>query len=208
MNARSEKQTPAHMPHWLFGILWVGLLAAVVAAFWFGGAWLRASEAPMAAHIAATLAYGLIIVAVASMPGLRSMKLKKVKKDSPGFRYAQQVMGIMTVYVFVLTAVIFTFIVARPTGPVAILLAILPAIPVVVVFTLAGRFLARVTDEFLRTVMTQSILWATGATLALATVWGFLELFRVVPHVPMVAIAPLWSAMLVPAGLIVWRKYR
>lgn len=67
--------------------------------------------------------------------------------------------------------------------------AFVSAAPVVLVFWLMGRQL-RETDEYTRAVQTRAMLAGGGVTLSFAVVWGFLELFRVVPH--------LWTFLLVP----------
>ncbi|MDZ4761929.1 MAG: hypothetical protein SGJ21_12755 [Alphaproteobacteria bacterium] len=67
--------------------------------------------------------------------------------------------------------------------------ALASAAPLVLVFWLMSRLL-RETDEYTRAMQTQAMLAGGGATLSFAGVWGFLELFEVVPH--------LWPFLLVP----------
>ena len=47
-------------------------------------------------------------------------------------------------------------------------------------------------DEFQRRMMAQRALIATAFTLVVTTIWGFLELFEAVPHVPVFAAFILW----------------
>lgn len=67
--------------------------------------------------------------------------------------------------------------------------ALVSAAPLVLVFRLMARLL-RETDEYTRALQSRAMLAGGGITLSFASVWGFLELFRVVPH--------LWPFLLVP----------
>jgi hypothetical protein len=80
-------------------------------------------------------------------------------------------------------------------------LALLPALPIVAIFLLVGRYLVDERDEYLRLRMVRQILWSTGLTLAATTVWGFLE-DAGLPHLPMFYVAVLWFAGLGIAGCV------
>lgn len=193
-----------------FWIAWIILLLGAVAIFLFGGHWLRERDAPMWTAIVSTLAYGFAIVAIASMPGLRALRrhLRDSKKAPPALKAALTIIGLMTFYVVVLTGVIFTFLLFSPSRPVSIILAIIPALPVLAAFAVGISGFRRQTDEFIRGRATEAVLWATGFTLALASIWGFLEIFRLVPHIPAVFIVALWGASLGPASVVAWWRYR
>lgn len=79
------------------------------------------------------------------------------------------------------------------SGPILWLLALLPALPVLYLLWALARYLVEETDEYLRMRAAIAALWATGFMLGLATVWGFLETFRLVPHVPAWAVVPIWA---------------
>ena len=96
----------------------------------------------------------------------------------------------------------------KPTGPLAWLLAVLPAVPLTAAIVVVGLYLREETDEFQRAVFAESALWATGGLLALANVWGFLEMFRIVPHIPAWIAFPLWAVLFAPSQMIVRRRYR
>jgi hypothetical protein len=49
---------------------------------------------------------------------------------------------------------------------------------------------------------------ATALTMALCTVWGFLELFSLVPHVPLWSVFGIWAVCLMPAQLVTRWKWR
>jgi hypothetical protein len=65
------------------------------------------------------------------------------------------------------------------------LIAILPAIPVAGIVFVAGRYLARETDEFIRALVVQSLLWGLGLTFVADTYLGGLlahpGVFRLIP---------------------------
>ena len=81
-------------------------------------------------------------------------------------------------------------------------LAALPALPIIAIVALVGRYLADEQDEYLRMRMIRQILWATGITLAITTMWGFME-DAGLPHIPMFYVAVLWFAGLGVTGCIV-----
>ena len=47
---------------------------------------------------------------------------------------------------------------------------------------------------------------ATGLALAVCTVWGFLDQFEVVPHLPLWAAFLIWACCLVPAQFLLQRR--
>ncbi|WP_204271588.1 hypothetical protein, partial [Escherichia coli] len=68
-------------------------------------------------------------------------------------------------------------------GPLGYIAGVLPALPVIGVFFVLGRYLVEEQDEYLRVQVTRQALVATGFALSIATAWGFLENFGLVPHV-------------------------
>lgn len=89
-----------------------------------------------------------------------------------------------------------------PQGISAIVIAALPALPVIGVFVVMGRFLARMTDEYLRMLLARQMLIATGLTLSVATAWGFVESFGLAAHVPAYYAAILWFGGLGLGGCV------
>jgi hypothetical protein len=61
------------------------------------------------------------------------------------------------------------------------LLAVTPALPIAGMMAVAGRYVARETDEYVKTVVTQSLLWAAGCTLVAGILIGSLTEFM--PHI-------------------------
>ena len=80
------------------------------------------------------------------------------------------------------------------TGPPAVVLALLPAFSVAGVFWAIGRLLIEESDEYLRMLLVRQTLVATGFTLTLTTMWGFLENFDLVSHVDAFYITVVWFA--------------
>jgi hypothetical protein len=71
--------------------------------------------------------------------------------------------------------------------------AILPILPVFGMIWTMARYLREERDEYLRLRAANAALVATGLLLAVATAWGFLEMFGLVPHVPAWAAFPIWA---------------
>lgn len=109
-------------------------------------------------------------------------------------RYVRRVVLFMTLYVLTLVGVSHYFDKAGPTGISAVVAAILPALPIIAVFWAIGRLLVEERDEYLRLQLVRQSLVATAFALTVATVWGFLETFEQVPHVPAYFAAILWFA--------------
>lgn len=107
-------------------------------------------------------------------------------------RYTWRLAVLMTIYVVVLIGVNLWFRHAPPTGALAYLAAVAPAVPVVGVFVVIARLLVEMRDEYLRTLVVRQLLIATGLTLSICTAWGFLEGFGLIPHVPGYYVATLW----------------
>lgn len=55
--------------------------------------------------------------------------------------------------------------------------AVLPAIPIGLMMIVAGRYIARETDEFVRMVVMQALLWSFGVTLVTLVVLGGLSAY-------------------------------
>ena len=117
-------------------------------------------------------------------------------------RYLRRLAISMTLYMA------FLFIALRyvdaVTGPVAYLLGALPGIAIIGVFWAVGRLLVEETDEYLRMLLVRQTLVATAFALSIATVWGFLENVKLVPHVDAFYIAILWFVGLGVGSLVNW----
>ncbi len=101
---------------------------------------------------------------------------------SPAMRnYLRRLAGFMTVYIVLIFAVGYLFRLAPPTGVLAWIVAVLPALPILGVFWTIARLLAEETDEYIRMMFVRQSLIATAFCLTIMTVWEFLQNYEVVP---------------------------
>jgi len=80
----------------------------------------------------------------------------------------------------------------HPAGSTLAMLALLPAIPLVATIAVLGLYLVEETDEFVRHRHVVAMIWAVGAVLAVATVWGFLRTAGAVDEPPVYLAYPFW----------------
>lgn len=112
-------------------------------------------------------------------------------------RYNLTVLGLSLAYIGTLVGVVALFRTRPPTGAVAYIAAVLPALPLVGIFLAWGRYLADEPDEYIRMLTVRQTLIATGFMLCGTTIWGFLESFGLTPH-----FAAYWAGILWFAGLM------
>lgn len=117
-------------------------------------------------------------------------------------RYNRRVLGLSLLYAVLLIGVSWLFRHTHPAGPAAVLLALLPALPLVGIFVAMGRYLVEEGDEYLRMVESRKALIATGFMLIVTTCWGFLQSFGQVPHVDFYWAAILWFGGLGLGGCV------
>ena len=101
-----------------------------------------------------------------------------------GRRYTRRIAISMTVYVAFLFFSVWSLQHLHPGRAATIILAVLPALPILAVIVVVGLYLKEEKDEFQRELLIQAMLWGMGVTMAAATVWGFLEANAGVAHVP------------------------
>lgn len=123
-------------------------------------------------------------------------------------RYTARFAVVMALYVVFLLVAVRVFTHYHPAGVLAWLLAILPSIPIIGVLIVVGLYLAEEKDEFQRMLLVQSMLWSIGGTLALTTVWGFLENFLHVPHFDLYLVFPLFWFLVGVSTPILRARYR
>ena len=107
-------------------------------------------------------------------------------------RYYRRVTYTMFVYALLLVVSVVAFTRHHPTGLLAYVLAVLPALPIVGMMVVFGLYLREEKDEVQRAIGVEALVWSTGATLSLTTVWGFLENFVHVPHLQLMWIYPIF----------------
>ena len=114
------------------------------------------------------------------------------KRNPAQRRYNRRVLWLSLFYAAALLGAVYGFKHQLVAGPVAWLVAVLPALPIIGIFAAIGAYLVEEQDEYVRSMMIRQTLWASGFALSIATVWGFLESFGLVSHVESYNVAILW----------------
>lgn len=92
-----------------------------------------------------------------------------------------------------------------PAELISIVLALITALPICGVFWAIYRLLVECDDEYQRMLFVKQTLLATGATLAIATVWEFLKVYDALAAGPR-WFGVIWFAMLgLAAPIVRWR---
>ena len=121
---------------------------------------------------------------------------------SPAMKsYNRRMVWLSAGYAIFLIAAVYSFKHDFVHEPIAYVVAILPALPIIGIFAAMGRYLVEETDEYLRMLMIRQSLWASGFCLSLATIWGFLESFDLAGHVDAYWLAVAWFFGLGIGGL-------
>jgi len=107
-------------------------------------------------------------------------------------RYNKRVILLSLIYAAFLIGAVYAFKHHLVGGPVAWIVAILPALPIIGIFAAIGLYLVEEQDEYVRMLMVRQTLWASGFALSIATMWGFLESFELVSHVEVYWVSVLW----------------
>lgn len=107
-------------------------------------------------------------------------------------RYLRRFIPTIIAYVAVLFASSFAIEAWNPSGPVLVLLSILPALPIIAVLVVIGLYLTEETDEYLRSRIVTAMLIGTGAVLSVATVMGFMQIGGVIGTIDVFWAFPLW----------------
>ena len=98
-------------------------------------------------------------------------------------RYLARFWPVMVLYVAAVFGVSYWFNSAPPSGALKYAVAVLPALPIIGVFIVLGRYLVEETDEFVRLRQMIALLLAIGLTLTFCAVWGFLEIYADVSQI-------------------------
>jgi hypothetical protein len=98
-------------------------------------------------------------------------------------RYRRVFLPVMAVYAaltFVGPLVMVAFA-GQPPGWLMAMISVVTGAPIAIVFWLMMRYL-RETDEYTRAIQIEALLTGASLTFSLAVIWGFLELYRVIPR--------------------------
>ncbi|HEV2533392.1 hypothetical protein [Phenylobacterium sp.] len=130
------------------------------------------------------------------------------KRATARRRFQLRFLVLMAAYFGLLFAVDFLLKTYSLPAPLKYLAAIVPAAPMVGVIAALGLYLAEEADEFRRVQLVQAMLWGIGLTLAVTTVWGFLESFAGAPRLPLSWVFPIFCLGMGAAHLLIRRWYR
>ena len=108
-------------------------------------------------------------------------------------RYMRRISVAMTVYIVGLLAANYLIAHALVSGSLGWAVAVLPGLAIAGVFYSVGMLIIEQTDEFIRMLLIRQNLIATAFAMAIVVVWGFLESFGFVRHVPGYLIVVLWA---------------
>lgn len=122
---------------------------------------------------------------------------------SPAQRlYNRRVLWLSIAYTGLLFTAVYLLKNQLVSGPLAYAVGILPALAVSGFFWLLGRYLIDEQDEYLRMLMVRQLLIATGIALTATTIWGFLEGFKLLPHIVGYVWTIVWLAALAAGACI------
>ena len=107
-------------------------------------------------------------------------------------RYNRRVVWLSLLYATALLGAVYGFKHHLVAGPLAYVVAVLPALPIVGIFAAIGMYLVEESDEYVRAMTVRQTLWASGFALSIATIWGFLESFEMVGHAESYWVSILW----------------
>lgn len=119
--------------------------------------------------------------------------------------YTKRLILFMAVYMLVLFGGMTYARQSDPSQIELIILALMTALPICGVFWAIFRLLVECDDEYQRLLFVKQVLLATGITLAIVTVWQFLNVYDVVATGPQ-WVGVIWFGMLgIAAPIVRWR---
>ena len=117
-------------------------------------------------------------------------------------RYNWRVVWLSLLYAALLIAAVYGFKHSLVPTVLKYPIAALPALPIIGIFAAIGRYLVEEQDEYIRMLMVRQTLWASGFTLSVATIWGFLDSFGLVGHIDGYWVAVVWFFGLGMGGIV------
>jgi hypothetical protein len=123
-------------------------------------------------------------------------------------RYNKRYLIATPLYVVLLFLAVYILRHDHPSRPLAIVIAVLPTIPLVAMIAIAGLYLKEETDEFQRSIFQQSLLWSIGLVLVITSIWGLLEMIADAPHLPIFYVFPVFCVFFGICRPMLKRRYR
>jgi uncharacterized membrane protein len=171
-----------------------GLPAVVYCLSVLGALLVYYSFRPTGIWMVATIAVPVLALGWLATVALRRRRDSACATSSANRAYMRRFIPMMLLYVVCLLGAVWLDKRIAPTGALAIALAILPALPLIGVVWALGRLLVEEKDEYLRSLTVRQFIIATGFMLSVTSVWGFLDDFGQVPHMPMYWAFIIWCA--------------
>jgi hypothetical protein len=147
---------------------------------------------PTGLWLAATIAAPLLALTWLLTVVIRLRRESPCAGSAANRAYLRRFFPMMGLYVFCLFAAVWLHDRLALKGPPAVALAILPALPLIGVVWALGRLVVEERDEYLRSLTVRQFMIATGFMLVVTSIWGFLDAFDQVPHMPMYWAFILW----------------
>jgi hypothetical protein len=183
-------------------------VALALAAFWWGSRYIAVHHLGPLALWGAALAFAAAIFGIAWGSSALGRRLGGFGPVSAAARrYRRRLLLVQALYIVAVVAAVAGYVVLPKQSPWMWPLALLPALAMTGFIVAMALYLREETDELERAIHSEAGLWATAGTLALAAVWGFLEMFDLVPHAQAWAAFAVWSILSGPAQLLVRRRY-
>ena len=141
--------------------------------------------------IGITTAYVLAVIPVGLML-YAFVKTVRGAKGKASQRYLARMALVMAFYLITLFLAENLIEDQGVTGPLAVLLALLPGLSFAGVIWIFGALIVEEQDEFFRMLYVRQGLIATGFSFTMAAIWGFLETYKIVESVPAFWWPTLW----------------
>lgn len=123
-------------------------------------------------------------------------------------RFTVRIIAANVAYVLFSVLVSLFFYRFHPNGPIAYLLAVLPAVAILGVIVTFGLYLAEERDEFQRNMLIQALLWGLGGVFVFTSAWGSLETFTHIRHFqPSWTFLVFWAFVAIRIPFLL-KKYR
>jgi len=151
----------------------------------------------------------MMVPMILLLPFVKASERRSVAKGCMNpviIRYNRRMLLASFGYVFGLGIAITLWKQFEPPAPASFALALLPTLPTFFMIWAMGRYLVEETDEYLRFRTTRAALMSLGMVLAVGLFYGFLEVFKLVPHIEAYWVLPVWAIGLGLAQL--WMKVR
>jgi len=147
---------------------------------------------PTGLWLAVTIAVPVLALAWCAAVAIRLRRERACAASAANRAYLRRFIPLMLLYLVILFGVVWLQDRIKPAGPLSVALAILPALPLIGVVWALGRLLVEEQDEYLRSLTVRQFMIATGFMLVVTSIWGFLDAFDQVPHMPMYWAFIIW----------------